>query len=106
VYATYVFDINVCVCNTIACSVCTCARVCTVFQFVLGDEGGEVELVYEEHLLLDVGFFFAEGEIGRGYCLVTFVFLTHEGLYVCISYTHTVCVYAHPRTHCTQGHRM
>jgi len=32
--------------------VCTCARVCAVCSFVLGDEGGMVQLVYAGHLLL------------------------------------------------------
>jgi len=38
--------------------VCTCARVCAVCSFALGDEGGGVSIslrVYAEHLSLGVG---------------------------------------------------
>jgi len=31
---------------------CTCARVCAVCSFALGEEGGGVQLVYTVHLLL------------------------------------------------------
>jgi len=35
---------------------CTCARVCALCSFTLGDECGEVQLVYTGHLLMAWGF--------------------------------------------------
>jgi len=60
---------------------------------VLGDEGGEVELVYAGHLSLDVGgCFWTEGKIGV---------LSMPSLFfdmgVCM------CVYTHTHTHRTWG---
>ena len=47
VYVTQVFfDISIHICEHTHCIVCTCARVCAVCSFALGDEVGKVQLGY------------------------------------------------------------
>ena len=57
VHPTGIFEITVHICETI-CRMFRCARVCAVCSFVLGDEGGWVQVVYAEHLSLGVGGYF------------------------------------------------
>jgi len=40
------------------CRMCTCARVYAVFSLAFGDEGGGIQQMYAEYLLLSVGNFF------------------------------------------------
>ena len=55
VQSTGVFDSTVHICDTITCRVCTCAHVCAVSSFALGDKGGGFQIVHAEHLSLGVG---------------------------------------------------
>ena len=84
------FDINVHICEHIR-RVCTCARVSTVCSLVLKDEGGEVWLVYTEHLSLATGAFF---DIKRDRCVLYDYFLTRVEMNVCVC----VCIRTHTHT--------
>ena len=59
VYVTQVFVTSAYTFAYSGCRVCTCARVCAFCSLALGHkgarQGGEVELVYGEHLLLGMG---------------------------------------------------
>jgi len=48
------FDISIHICEHTRCRECTCVRVCTVCLLLLGDEDGQGQLVYEEHLSLGI----------------------------------------------------
>ena len=68
------------------CRLCTCARVCTICSLALGDEREGFQLVYAEH-----------SSLGMGVCLVSSLFLTRLGVYVCVyvwirTHTHTLHV--------------
>ena len=78
--------------------VCRCACIFAVCSFALGDKGEGVQTDYAEHLSLGVGGYFQQKERKRC-CLVSSLFLTRVGVYVC------VCVYTHTQTHCTWGTR-
>jgi len=75
-------------------------RVFAVCSFALGDEGGRVQMVYAEQLLLAWGFIFTEGEIEVTFVLcLSIFFCAGGGVRVC------VCVCARTHTHCTLGAR-
>ena len=64
VHYTGVLDISTHICEHTLRRVCACARVCVVCSLALGDEGGEVKLVYEGTCCWRGGIFLTEGKIG------------------------------------------
>jgi len=65
----------------------------------MGDEVGEVQLVYAEHFAWCEGLFLTQGEIRVLFCVFSILHAVGSSTCVC------VCVYAHTHTHCTWGTR-
>ena len=84
-------DISVHICIHARCRVCTCAYVCTVCSFSVGERGWGSSASLWAHLFLGVRVFLKEGEIGV--LFVSFPFLTRVAVYV------SVCVFIRTHTH-------